>query len=157
MRWHKLAIVLVTGALLVAYIAVRPALATRWPYLHLAEFPIAVLVLGTVLWAALRVPRAERPPPAPAWRRHEQKVRSLPDPEAARLQSALGAWIAEGGSVEAAADILARAVGNDTTERDALRERFAQEMRQLKPSRKKRAAFLKTRLSNAPKTRAPGA
>lgn len=157
MRWHKVAIVFVTGLLLVAYVAVRPTLAAQWPYIHLAEFPVAIVVLGTVLWATLRVPRAMRPPPAPEWRRHEQKIRALPDPEAKRLQAAVDEWLAEGGRVDDAADVLARAVGNDAAERDELRARFAQEMQQVKSSRKKRAAFLKSRLSTAPKTRAPGA
>ena len=163
MRWLKPLLVASAGAALVAYLVVRPGLAAQNPHLHLYEFPLAVLAVSLLLWGTLRTPKAARPAPPPEWRRHEQVVRPLPDPEQGRLRAPLDAWLADGSRAAEAADVLARAEGDDDpARRDALRERLAREMGEARSARK-RAALLRrharalptTPSTNAPKT--PGA
>lgn len=145
MRWRKLLPVGVLGALAVGYLLARPALAASVPHLAIIEFPVALVLVGGLLWAALRRPRAERPQPAPPWRRHRQVVRALPDPVAAPDADALRAWVAHGEAPAAAADVLARAVTTDPHERERLRAQLEPALAGAR-SRRKREAILHERL-----------
>lgn len=147
--WRRLTALGLAGGAVVAYVAVRPGIAAQNPYLHLAEFPIAVALLGLILLATLRPPRDERRRAIVDWRRHEQKVRQLPDPEAARLRAPLDAWVQDGARHEDAASVVARASGADAD--DALRARMA-DLR----TKRARAAFLRS-ISKGLDTTRPGA
>jgi len=94
----------------VAWIAVRPFVAV--PHLLLYEFPIGAALVALLVWIALRKPKRGGPA-SPAWRKHEQVVRPLPDPEAARLEAALENWARTGDGVQEAATVVAAARGDD--------------------------------------------
>lgn len=147
---RRVLLVVVPGLALVVYLIARPAIAEGNPHLHLWEFPIALVITGIVVWAALRPPREVRElaaPPEP-WRRHAQKVRALPDPESARLRAPLDAWATDGANPDEAARILARAYGAPTeAEREALAQRLLADMNGAGSARK-RQAFLRRVLSS---------
>lgn len=144
-------------ALLVYVIAIRPALAAANPMLLLAEFPIALVVAGALLWLALRETREPAAAPPEPWSRHEQIVRPIPDPETARLRAALETWVERGERADEAASVLASAAGDDPSQREALRERLAREMAELTSARKRESFLhLHARPSNAPEN-PPGA
>lgn len=138
MLWRKLTPVLVLGALLVAYVLARPALAENVEHLGIIEYPVGLLLTALLVWLALRRPREERAPEPPLWRRHEQVVRPLPDPEVARLEAPLRAWVEKGESPEAAAAVLARARARDPAEADALALTLAAEMSSASNARARR-------------------
>jgi hypothetical protein len=107
----------VLGILAVGDVALRPALSAKVPHLVLWEFALGLAIVPFLLWIALR-PQAKRRPPAP-WRRHEQIVRSLPDPVVRGAADPLEAWVERGDAPEAAAAVLARATASDPEARDA--------------------------------------
>lgn len=125
---------LVVGLWLVA----RPSVLALWPMGALVEFPIALVVVALLLWLAARPARARERPEAP-WRRHEQVVRPLPDPETAPLERALDAWVDGGKDPDRAADVLARALEMDDDRRAAARQRLLQDMGAATNRRKREA------------------
>lgn len=141
MRWSKMIPVAILGVLAVAYLLVGPGLAPLVPHLAILEFPISVLVVGLLLWMALRRRPAERPPPAPEHRKHAQVVRAVPDPETARLAASLDAWVEKGEDAPQAAEALARAQTRDPEERQRLVADLRSKLASL-TTRKQRAAFL---------------
>ena len=115
------------GILAAGYLILRPTL--RVPYLALVEFPVAVVLVAFLLWQAMRRPAPPRAlpqtfAPVPALRRHEQIVRTLPDPDAARLERTLAEWVETGEGAERVADVLGRAHAPDPARRAAERERI---------------------------------
>ena len=118
--WRRLVPVLVLGGLLVAYVALRPALLGQVPELGIWEYPLGLGVAALLLYAALRRPRPERDPPLPVWRRHVQVVRAVPDPEVERLHAPLRAWQERGEAPEAAARVVAQASARDPEEAERL-------------------------------------
>jgi hypothetical protein len=110
----------VLGVLLVGYVLARPALAGMVPHLGIVEYPAGLLLGGLLVYAGLRRPRAEREPPAPEWRRHEQVVRPVPDAELARHEAPLRAWVERGEDPSAAAAVLARGQTRDPAEAQRL-------------------------------------
>lgn len=149
-RNARMTLVVLLGAAAVGYVLVRPTLATSL-WIVLIEFVVAIPIVAIVLWLALRPsrPRHER---APEWRRHEQKIRFLPDPEAERMRAPLEAWVADGVAAEEAAEVLARASGVDAPARARLRE----EMRAAS-SKRRRVALLAAHARDPNEEKQPGA
>lgn len=136
--WRRLAPVLVLGVLFVAYVVARPALAEGVPHLGIAEYPLGLLVAGTLVYVALRRPRAEREPEPPVWRRHEQVVRAVPDPEVARLDAPLRAWLDAGERPEEAARVLALSQARDAKAAEALVPALAERLSSAKSPKSRR-------------------
>lgn len=141
--------VVALGVLAVGYILARPMLAEAFPDIGIAEFPAGMLVVGLLLYGALRQPKPVAPPKP--WRRHEQVVRELPDPTAAHLEEVLEGWIETGRGAEAAADVLARATAQHAGEREALRHQIARSLSD-QGSRRKREALIERYLNESVKT-----
>ena len=150
-RKARLSLVIGLGVAIVAYILVRPLFA-RSLWIIIWEFVIALPVIALVLWLALKPSLPRRRERAPEWRRHAQKIRELPDPEAARLRAPLEAWVADGARAEEAEDVLARASGADERTRARLRE----EMRAAS-SKRRRLALLKNHARSTNAENQPGA
>lgn len=141
---RRVIVPMVALALLAAtYMLIRSNLA--FTHVALVEYPIALALVAFLAWRALRRPRprAHAYAPAPALRRHEQIVRTLPDPESAALGNALAAWVATGERPEAAADAIARAHAPDAARRDLERARLLPLLQQA-DSRRSRARLLRT-------------
>lgn len=88
------------AALGVAYAALRPTLMGVVWHLEILEVPAAILVAAPLVWLTVRPEPSPPHRPSDEWRRHEQVVRLLPDPEAAPLARELAerAALAAGGS-----------------------------------------------------------
>lgn len=147
----KLLGVLLIGALLVGYVAARPALMESVPHLGIAEYPAGLLLAGILVWVALRRPRALREPPAPLWSRHAQVVRNLPDAELDRLQAPVRAWLERGEDPRAAAAVIARSQARDLSAAKAMEEDVAGRLTQA-TSPRARAKLLNELANNTPKT-----
>lgn len=149
MSTRRLVPVVLLGVLAVGYILARPALAERFPDLAIAEFPAGMLVVGALIYSAMR----RRTPEAPAapWRRHEQVVRVLPDPAAERLEGVLERWVESGEGAAEAADVLACATAQHVADRERLRAEIARSLSDL-GSRRKREALLERYANKSVKT-----
>lgn len=141
-RWLRLVPVFLMGALAIAYVLMRPALAARVEHLAIFEFPVGALLVGLLIWVALKRARPEPPEP---FRRHEQVVRQLADPAIAPYVGALERWVQTGEAPEAAAEVIAKARSTDATEQERLRAQLVPDM-QVKASRRKRESMLKKHL-----------
>lgn len=141
MQWRRLVPVALMGALGIAYVLARPALAASIPYLAILEFPVGALVLGILLWLAL-ARRTPRPEPQPEWRRHEQVVRALPDPATRAYMEPVEAWLETGERAEEAAVVLAKAATTEPAAQERLRAQLLPQLT-LKASRRKRESLLK--------------
>jgi hypothetical protein len=130
------------GALAIAYVLMRPALSRSVEHLAIFEFPVGALLVGTLVWIALKGRRPEPPEP---FRRHQQVVRTLPDPALAPYVGALERWVETGEGPEAAADVIAKAATTDAHEQERLRAQLVPDM-QVKASRRKRETLLKKQL-----------
>lgn len=146
MRWYRLVPVAILGIGGVAYVLARPALVARWQNTDIFEFPLGVIVVALLLWAALGRGRPGSPPPP--WRRHRQVVRALPDPAAQPHVAALERWLETGEGPEAAADIVARAQTSDVHRQERLRAELTPKLA-IKASRRKRESQLKRHLEGA--------
>ncbi|HUR67724.1 MAG TPA: hypothetical protein VM370_00630 [Candidatus Thermoplasmatota archaeon] len=131
------------GALAIAYVVMRPSLASRVRHLGILEFPAGAALVAAFLWASLA---RRKPEPAPRWRRHEQIVRPLPDPALTPAVAVLERWIETGEASDEAARVVARAATTDEGEQQALAARLAKDMT-LTSSRKKRGSFLNKHLN----------
>ena len=151
MWWLRVVPVLVLGVVLVGYVAMRPTLAETVPHLAIAEYPAGLLVTGLLVYVALRRPRRERETPAPAWRRHAQVVRALPDAELDRLQAPLRAWVERGDDPRAAAGVIARAQARDASEAQALEADLAERLASARSPRA-REKLLNDLAKSTPKT-----
>lgn len=140
---RKLIPVIVLGVASVGYILARGALIGVIPNLNLWEYPVGALVVGTLLWLALRKPRAARPPPEPEWRKHAQVIRALPDAEAMRLEAPLSAWLETGERPEAAADVLATAATYEPRAREETRARLSKELAAARTRRQRETILQK--------------
>lgn len=117
----------VLAAMGAAYVAARPALAATVPHLDIVEFPVTLVVAAPLLWLAARPARPPRRLEAP-WKRHEQVVRVLDDPETAPLETDLRAWVERGASPDRARAIFSRVdptLGEMTTKASTRRKREA--------------------------------
>lgn len=146
---------------MVAYLAVRPTLAAATPYLLLIEFPTALVLLALVAGLLVRRSRADAPAPVAAtpWRRHEQVVRALPDPEIKRLRDPLDGWLADGSRLDEASRVVALAAsraGAGDAHDGALESRVRERMAQARGRRRRESALrsiLSSAQPSAPKTR----
>ena len=143
MRWLRLVPVALLGVLGVGYVIVRPKVVAAQPWAAFLEFPVAAVVIGVLLWIALRRRKPETPPVP--WRKHEQVVRPLPDPALRPYEVALERWMETGEDPASAAAVLARARTPDHREQERLRAELAQEMSVIS-SRRKRGSLLKSYL-----------
>lgn len=125
MSWRRVVPVLLLGGVFVAYVVVRPALAGAVPHLSIWEYPAGLLLGALLVGVALRRPRAERPVAAPAWTRHRQVVRAVPDAEAARMRAPLDAWVERGVGLDEAALVVAKARARDAAEAERIRPEIA--------------------------------
>lgn len=150
MLWRRLLPVGVLGVLLVVYVALRPMLAEAVPHLGIVEYPVGLVLGGLLMYAGLRRPREEREPPVPAWRRHEQVVRPVPDAELARLEAPLRAWVERGEDPSAAAAVVVRAQTRDPEEAERLQASLTDTFASAASPKARRA--LLTDLAKKPKT-----
>lgn len=132
--------VILLGSFAIAYVLARPGLAQRVPHLAILEFPFGALLIGLLLWAALA--RREKRAPPVAWRKHEQVVRTLPDPALEADARILERWIETGDAPEAAGNVLARASSSDPSVQERTRAQFVSSSTHTS-SRRKREQLLK--------------
>lgn len=96
----------------IAYVVVRPVISTVVPHLVIIEFPVTLILAALVMRKVARrttkrVHATEST--APLGVRHEQKVRSIPDPESERVRTTLDRWVRTGEGRDEAVRLLARA------------------------------------------------
>jgi hypothetical protein len=120
----------------------RPRIASRNADLELVEFPVSLLLIGLVVWKVVKPTPTEPSATTPPWRRHEQVVRALPDPESLRLRSTLATWVLHGSQRAEASDILANAATLDEAARARLQARHADAMAAATTA-KRRAEYLR--------------